>query len=173
MNMPITSRRRYHFLLGRYNDRENAAAQKKPLPPIEIEDQASGLSQMAERIKGEGKGADTQITESVLPAAVKMALKKMEEAEKAKPKVVSEEVKKEARQQKIKISKREEVNNEVKEESIETSKEVKSDTKSDTKTEVKEETPLTLKEASDKLKAKYSKVGLPAELKELITKKRY
>jgi hypothetical protein len=193
MNMPITSRRRYHFLLGRYNDREIAAAQKKPLPPIEVEDQVSSLNQMADKVRGEG--GESKLSESGLPASVRAALKQIEKA--AKPKIVSKKDKDEAKKKMI-IRRKEDIKTEsVLEEKEEEKTEEKSGDKSEEKpitlevinepeeksedkaenkkedeTPKKEDSPSTLKEASDKLKAKYSKIGIPNELKVLLSKKR-
>lgn len=182
MNMPITSRRRYHFLLGRYNDREIAAAQKKPLPPIEVEDQVSSLNQMADKIRGDG--GESKLSESSLPASVRAALKQMEEAEAAKPKTVSKKDKDEAKKKMV-IRRKEDVKTESvleeKEEKSEEKFEEKSITlevikkpeeKKENKIIKKEDSPNTLKEASDKLKAKYSKIGIPNELKALLSKKK-
>lgn len=189
MNMPITSRRRYHFLLGRYNDREVAAAQKKPLPPIEVEDQASELNQMAEKIRGSSGGG--KLSESSLPASVRAALKQIEEAEAAKPKKISKEDKDKAKKKMVikrkedalsenitDLNKDSNISEKTKEKPSNTGLEVKENTenktenKKETEKIEKENSPKTLQEASNKLKTKYSKIGIPDELKALLGKKK-
>lgn len=170
MNMPITTRRRQHFLLTRYTERDNAASSgKSNLPAIEMEDH---ISSVAENLKSIEDGvpikADTKVKGN-LPTAVQEALARMEK-ETSGLIVKQEKVKSLDKEKKSLTIKSPE--NLLATESIKYEKVMVDNKPKPLVIEgelPKEVEPQTLEEASRKLK--YKKVEIPKELLKLMKKK--
>jgi hypothetical protein len=86
MSMPISKRHRYFYLMVKYNDRDNAVANNKPAPPIDVEETplVEGESQITvtdliEKAKKtfSNKKKDLSIEEQQLPSAIRDVLEQM------------------------------------------------------------------------------------------------
>lgn len=163
--MPITTRRRYYFLLGRYVERDNAASKgKSNLPPIEVEDQVSAFSKS---LSDQSKDTSSpSLPYDSLPEAVKEALLKMDKDQSSESK---EKSKVNMSQKRLTITQPTSVSQNI-------NKSVESKTKKSTKKpisvtdkSVPSNEPKDLKEASERLKQK--KVSIPKELLDVIKQK--
>ena len=173
--MPITTRRRQHFLLTRYTERDNAASSgKSNLPAIEMEDH---ITSVVDNLKSVEDGAlvkpDTKVKGN-LPPAVQEALARMEK-EKSGNLLNQEKVdsNKKLNQPKksltITAPESKEFSSDI---SIKSSEVVENNKPKPSVVEgnlPKEANPQTLEEASRKLK--YKKVEVPDELLKLMKKR--
>lgn len=175
MNMPITMRRRQHFLLGRYVERDNAAAKGKTnLPPIEMEDQISTMTQQLSQKPWEQSQVN-QVSEpsaAGLPQAVKDALAKLESEGKLNMSTSTQQATDNSKVKRLTIRPPDapSVSNQVNTKEELPRKPIATSNSPQVVNLSELPPPKTLKEASDRLKQK--KVSIPQELVALIKEKK-